>query len=958
VGNADAVPTDAVLRSSSFGGAVASAATGIAEAAEGLRVEAVRFAVRLRREPAVRSEGLPCSVEAIDACRNLLDAHAVGESPRPRLEIELRLDAPLAGGRLVAIAERVAPALLVLLGDGSGAPLRLVQSGPSLKLSFSLDRTSCSEHALAAGLGVLVALAEAADLPASLLAHPPICASRRDGATVAILQRYPNGEPTIARGRLTPLPAVTETGEQISVHAQKSLMALMLFAEGDVARFVAPSGGAALAASVLGEATLAVDRRHRVSLRRWHDEPVSPVRTVALVDVEAELSLDPRGTGRPLARMARALSRQNRFETVVVCPWHSLHLRARTVEVAGDLVFASEGELYPARLDTTQLDALLYYPIGTPNALEVPGSEPREQDALERLRRRRVRVRDADRRSIVERLLFAAEARGVLTNLAGRHGSWWRKDRLEFGLRAYTRATGRLVRRPQTFVVTGSQVAGVLDAFARRGLSCIVKPATGTAGEGLQIVQPGGVALALADVNYVVQELPASPLLVGDKKVDLRFYLQIDTTARRASRRLPPVFVRPAPAPFEPGRLVSEVTNTAYRERLNLPVAIRPLEAVDEWSPELRAWIRGELDAISDELLDALFWAFGRGPRRALLWGLDALPVLGETGPELQLLELNVYPTLYRGDPVCDDTVDAMLRYGYGASLLGAARGFRQLRPRRTRPRSEDTVLGTLLTRWPRHPTASALQEACRMRSVALQIADSVDPRSDFVFQWGYEEAEQPREVQRFCLDAGIDLINPNVLGKGAQYRALSAAGVPIPEARICRTLEQALGAAWDLRFPVVMKPIFGTLSRGVVLVEDEEALVREWTGRPRLVQRLLPEGNRAVRLLVVGTRVTHAVMRHAHDGFHATWDMGRTATLEPYDPSVDVAMLAVEACQTLGVDIGGVDLVPSPGGPSILEVNHRRVEFHVAPLHGRDAIEQIATYLTERAFAKRALAA
>ena len=115
---------------------------------------------------------------------------------------------------------------------------------------------------------------------------------------------------------------------------------------------------------------------------------------------------------------------------------------------------------------------------------------------------------------------------------------------------------------------------------------------------------------------------------------------------------------------------------------------------------------------------------------------------------------------------------------------------------------------------------------------------------------------------------------------------------------------------------------------------------------------------NRAVRLLTVGTRVTHAVMRHAHDGFHATWDMGRTADLEPYDPPPDAELLAVESSQILGVDVGAVDLVPTATGPVILEVNHRRVEFHVSELHGHDAIEQIASYVVQRAEAKRAAAA
>ena len=909
-------------------------------------VEAISVAVRSGAAER-RSDVGRLDSETIDECRAVL----VADPPARRARVDLALDRRLGFEELLEVAERAAPAVLLLLGDGRRSPLRLGRPDPlTVSLSFAPDPWCGSDDRFAIAVAILAALIES-DLPRSLLAHPPLCVPRPRRASIDILQRYANGEATVGRGRFTPLPAVTANGQPLSVQAQKSLTSLVLHAERTIGRLVARDRHEHLVATIVGEAPMPSDVRPTARRRAWQDTPVKPTETVALIDIAPELALDDTGGRQPLARMARALSRQSPFD-IVVCPWHRVRLQARAVTVEGEAVCASAGRLSERTLPATPVGAMLYYPLGVDG--DKPASETAEREAVERLRRRRVPVGDARRRRLVEFLLIAAEARGVVTNLAGRHGSWWRKDRLEFGLRAYSRATGRTINRPQTFVVAGAQVSGVLDAFARRGLPAIVKPALGTGGDGVQVVQPGGRALVFDDLNYVVQDLPQQLLLAGDRKVDVRFYLTLDTTTRRGSRRLPPVFVRAAPAPYQPGRLASEITNTAFRQRRGLPVGIRPLDGVTEWSPEIRAQIRTGLDALTDELLDAIFWAFGRGPRRALLWGLDALPVLTEDGVELSLLELNVYPTLYRDDSTCDGIVDAMLRYGYAPAVRAGSRGFRPLSRRRAHGHLKP-ALGTLLTLWPTHPTAVRLHEACRQRNVNLLVSDVVDPRCDFVFQWGYEVDRQPTDIQQFCLDAGIDLINPNVLGKGAQYRALSRAGLPIPEAKVCRSLSDGLAAAWELGFPVVCKPLFGTLSRGVLLLGDEEALVQAWTGPPRLIQRYVPQGNRAARILTVGTHVTHAVMRHAHDGFHATWDMGRTADLEPYDPPADVELLAVEASQTLGVDVGAVDLVPTPTGPMVLEVNHRRVEFHVAELHGRDAIEQIASYLAGRAEAKRA---
>jgi ribosomal protein S6--L-glutamate ligase len=221
------------------------------------------------------------------------------------------------------------------------------------------------------------------------------------------------------------------------------------------------------------------------------------------------------------------------------------------------------------------------------------------------------------------------------------------------------------------------------------------------------------------------------------------------------------------------------------------------------------------------------------------------------------------------------------------------------------------------------------------------------------VLHWGLDRRDAPRllaaaegEYRR----RGVPLLNPRIVGKWRQIECFRAAAVPVPDSALVATADEAARAAAEIGYPVVLKPLYGSYSSGVVLARGPHELRRAWQPRHRLVQRYLPDGNRCARLLVVGDRVTHAVIRAARDGFPATYDHGRMAVLEPFVAGPGDESIAVAAAKAIGVSIGGVDLVQTPTGPLVLEVNHRGVEFHVAALHGADALDQVAEFVRSRA--------
>jgi hypothetical protein len=170
----------------------------------------------------------------------------------------------------------------------------------------------------------------------------------------------------------------------------------------------------------------------------------------------------------------------------------------------------------------------------------------------------------------------------------------------------------------------------------------------------------------------VVQRLIPYPLLVGGHKADIRFYLIINVDNQLASRRVGPIFVRRASAPYSLRSLEAEITNTAYRMRLELAPDITLLGSTPGLSQSLRSEIIVHLDLLASSLIDAYFWSAAddlRVPNRVILLGVDAL-MAGVSKPRLYFLETNPFPTFFRGLPACDAAIDDMIEYEYLPMLV------------------------------------------------------------------------------------------------------------------------------------------------------------------------------------------------------------------------------------------------------------------------------------------------
>ena len=153
------------------------------------------------------------------------------------------------------------------------------------------------------------------------------------------------------------------------------------------------------------------------------------------------------------------------------------------------------------------------------------------------------------------------------------------------------------------------------------------------------------------------------------------------------------------------------------------------------------------------------------------------------------------------------------------------------------------------------------------------------------------------------------------------------------------------------LRFPLVVKPRFGSRGEEVYRCDDPDALglllkqlrKRGWFRRQgALIQELVPPAGYDLRLLVAGGRVVGAVRRVAPPGEWRT-NVALGAVRHPFLPQPAECELAVAAAAAAGADLAGIDLIPRPDGSfAVLEVNGAPEFTGAYSLDGRDVFEAV----------------
>lgn len=178
---------------------------------------------------------------------------------------------------------------------------------------------------------------------------------------------------------------------------------------------------------------------------------------------------------------------------------------------------------------------------------------------------------------------------------------------------------------------------------------------------------------------------------------------------------------------------------------------------------------------------------------------------------------------------------------------------------------------------------------------------------------------------------AGTLVLNPPksieaAVDKYLSLELLSQAGVPVPQTFVCQDVETALDHFKHLGRSAVLKPLFGSMGNGLVLLKSIDEAAREFEDRVAsgdviYQQRFVEHAGYDIRLLVIGEQVL--AMKRVNPTNWIT-NISQGGIGEPHRPSAKETELAIRAARAVGAHFAGVDLVYEldTGQPYVLEVN------------------------------------
>lgn len=159
---------------------------------------------------------------------------------------------------------------------------------------------------------------------------------------------------------------------------------------------------------------------------------------------------------------------------------------------------------------------------------------------------------------------------------------------------------------------------------------------------------------------------------------------------------------------------------------------------------------------------------------------------------------------------------------------------------------------------------------------------------------------------------------------KLVQMVLLTRAGVPVPRTWLCtkrsfKANKESIVA--DLHFPCVLKTS-GSQGRAVWKIDSAEALkekMAQLDNKLMIIQEYVPN-TFDIRALYMYGDCIGAIARSATDGFYNNISHGGNAQVIALTD--EEREMGLRACAAVNVDFGGVDIVRTPSGPRVFEVN------------------------------------
>jgi len=186
---------------------------------------------------------------------------------------------------------------------------------------------------------------------------------------------------------------------------------------------------------------------------------------------------------------------------------------------------------------------------------------------------------------------------------------------------------------------------------------------------------------------------------------------------------------------------------------------------------------------------------------------------------------------------------------------------------------------------------------------------------------------------------------------------ALSKAGVPTPKTFVAFTEDSALKALEKVGYPAILKPIVGSWGRLIAPLKDFESARAILETREYMfplyqvfyIQEMIGNLLRDIRCFVIDDRAVAAIYRYPSPGEWRT-NVARGGRAEECKITPELEKLCVKAVEAVGGGAFGVDVMETPSGLVVHEVNYTTEFKSTTESTGVDIPGLILDYLIDLA--------
>ncbi|MGF7453632.1 ATP-grasp domain-containing protein [Mannheimia massilioguelmaensis] len=189
---------------------------------------------------------------------------------------------------------------------------------------------------------------------------------------------------------------------------------------------------------------------------------------------------------------------------------------------------------------------------------------------------------------------------------------------------------------------------------------------------------------------------------------------------------------------------------------------------------------------------------------------------------------------------------------------------------------------------------------------------------------------------------------------KWKSLQVLMQAKVSVPATVLSGIEYSANQTIKQVSSPAILKTLNGSQGIGVILADRPQSAVSiletlKLSNVPVLMQDFIEEASASdIRCFVIGNNVIASMQRHGQHGeFRANCHRG--GLTQKITLSDEQKNIAVRASQALGLDVAGVDLIPSKRGLLVLEVNASPGLEMIEKTSGIDIAAQMIAYLEKK---------